>query len=203
MYREMKKLLITGSIGSGKSEVCRYLRSKAFPVYDCDSRAKALYDENRGLLAAIESLFGEEVLGKDGRLDKAELAMRIFADKGAREAVEAIVHPAVNADLKHWLSIQEDSGAEIAVIESAIALRVPALLALADAVVFVDAPLERRVERAMERSGITEEEVLARMQSQSLSSVDTDYYILNDNTLDMLHRKADEVVELFRKTKKQ
>lgn len=203
MYRAMKKLIITGSIGSGKSEICRYLKGRGFPVYDCDSHAKALYDEKPELLEALASMFGSGVPVKDGRLDRAGLAARIFADKGAREAVEAIVHPAVNADLALWLSFQEKSGAEIAVIESAIALRVPELLALADAVLFVDAALERRVARVTERSGITEAEVLARMQSQSTDAVDADYYILNDNTLDMLHRKTDEVVELFMKTKKK
>ncbi len=82
MYREMKKLLITGSIGSGKSEVCRYLRSKAFPVYDCDSRAKALYDENPGLLAAIESLFGEYTHRKFCLVEPPVFSQHFFAEKG-------------------------------------------------------------------------------------------------------------------------
>ena len=72
-------IVITGGIGSGKSEVCRILRKMGFCAqYNADTRAKALYEEHPSLLADIESALGCSLRDEDGRFVPARLAARIF-----------------------------------------------------------------------------------------------------------------------------
>ena len=115
----METILITGGIASGKSVVCRYLESKGYPVYDCDSRTKALYENVPGLKEKVEEAIG---------VPFSRIAV-IFEYPCKREALEALVYPLVVEDIRKWLSEQDS---EIAFIESAIAL---------------DKPLEQRLRR--------------------------------------------------------
>lgn len=159
----MKVLLCTGGIGSGKSFVVAMLRAMGCPAYDCDARAKALYDEDPQLLAEVASLAGREVLGADGKLDRKALAARLFADPALRAQVEEKVHPAVIRDFSAWKARQ--SGPFV-VLESAILLEHPQYRDIYDRVLLVSAPDEVRLARVMARDGAPREAVLQRMASQ-------------------------------------
>ena len=88
----MRTLAVTGGIGSGKSYVVRMFAALGIPVYDADLRTKRLYDEDRGLLGALQALLGPGLV-KDGRLDRQYMAGRIFSDRCLLEKVEALVFP--------------------------------------------------------------------------------------------------------------
>lgn len=179
-------LLCTGGIGSGKSFVVRILQEMGLPAYDCDARAKALYDEDPQLLQEVASVAGASVIGEDGRLDRKALAGRIFADEALRREVEARVHPAVTRDFRAWLSRQE---APMVVLESAILLENPAFDALYDRVLVVTAPEALRVERVMARDGLSREAVLQRMQSQwsdERRMAHADWVVCNDGEQPLL-----------------
>ena len=105
----MKTVLITGPIGSGKSEVRRYLESEGFPVYDCDSRTKALYDAIPGLKARIEVELG---------ISWSQIGV-IFTDAARRQKLESIVYPFVVRDILEWKS---GLMSRLAFIESAVAM---------------------------------------------------------------------------------
>lgn len=156
-------ILCTGGIGSGKSVVTRVFRELGVPCYDCDSAARELYDRDPELLAGVVALAGDEVLGEDGRLDRAALASRIFSDRGLLEKVEALVHPAVLRDFERWC---ENQDSRIVLIESAILLEKPAFDSLPDKVLVVTAPEQVRVGRVMRRDACTEEQVRRRMAAQ-------------------------------------
>ena len=160
----MITVIVTGGIGSGKSAVCSLLKERGVPVYDSDARAKALYDEDPSLIPALESALGVPLRGADGRLDKADLAQRIFADEAARESVESLLYPVLLKDFKAWRQAQ--GAAPFVVLESAIILSKPLFRGIADAVVKVEAAPEIRLRRAMERDGATEEAVRRRMAAQ-------------------------------------
>ena len=81
-------MVITGGIGSGKTVVARYLASKGIPVYDCDSRTKALYFENPLVVMDIEEALGESVCDAEGALDRGKLGSLIFSDKSKLALVE-------------------------------------------------------------------------------------------------------------------
>ena len=92
---------ITGGIGSGKSTIAKQLREMGYAVYDTDSEAKRLIMEDAGLRQQIEQLFGKEVY-QDGVYQTALVAQRVFADKSLLAKLNAIVHPAVKADILRW-----------------------------------------------------------------------------------------------------
>ena len=92
----MKTVLVTGGIASGKSELCRYLSSKGFAVYDSDSRTKALYDSVPGLKERVEDALG---------VPFSEIGI-IFSDDARREKLEAVVYPEVLKDFLEWKSSQ-------------------------------------------------------------------------------------------------
>lgn len=160
---DMRILLCTGGIGSGKSTVARAFGVLGAPVYDCDRAAKELYDRDPGLLEEVVELAGREVLGPDGRLDRVALSGRIFADPQMLAAIEELVHPAVARDFARW---KEAHDAPVGVIESAILLEKPNLAGLYDRVLAVSLPEETRVRRTMLRDGLTEAQVRSRMAKQ-------------------------------------
>ena len=87
-------LVVTGGIGSGKSEVCRILMDMGIVhQYNADSRAKALYEEHPSLLVDIEETLGCSLKDEDGHFVPAKLAARIFSEPQALEAVESHLFP--------------------------------------------------------------------------------------------------------------
>lgn len=167
-------LAVTGGIGAGKSYVCDIFSAlHGIPVYDSDSRTKALYDTDAGLLEQIRVIAGDSVISSDGRLSKKRLASMIFSDPHMLSRVEAAVFPAVMKDFDGWKrSVREDASRSgrpappFVIIESAIFLSKPVLAPMADKVLYVDAPLELRIERVMRRDGVGRDEVLARISNQ-------------------------------------
>lgn len=160
----MKVLLITGPIGAGKSMASRALQDCGMPVYDCDRSAKELYLRHPHLLVRIEEALGCSVRDGAGALDKKKLAALIFRNREDRLKVNALVHPLVMADFKAWCASQT---APWVGLESALLFSSEAGASLAcDAVLYVDAPLETRLERVIRRDGCSREQALARIRSQ-------------------------------------
>ena len=105
----MKRLGITGGIGSGKSYIANMLRDELrVPVYDCDARAKCLNEEDPQIREALTELVGPEVY-RDGRLVKPVLAAYLFQDESHAAQVNAIVHPATATDLICWADERADA----------------------------------------------------------------------------------------------
>ena len=170
----MKTVLITGGIASGKSEVCRWLASKGLPVYDSDSRTKALYDSVPGLKARVEEAIG---------LPFAQIGV-IFEDAVKREALEAVVYPEVLKDFLGWRAAQTGP---VVFFESAIALEKPIFDGLWDEVWLVRAPLEQRLARNPRTA--------ARLASQKETCEEqADVVIENDSSLEELHKKVDNLL---------
>lgn len=182
----MTVLLCTGGIGSGKSFVVSILQTMGCPAYDCDPRAKALYDEDPALLQEVVKLTGQEVLTPEGRLDRKKLAARLFPNPELRKQVEALVHPAVIRDFTAWRDAQN---APLLLLESAILLEHPQYRPLYDKVLVVSAPEELRIQRVMTRDGVSRQAVLQRMASQwseSQRRAAADYIIENDGEQPLL-----------------
>ena len=164
------KVGITGGIGSGKSYVCKHLQQHGITVYDCDSAAKRLIRTSPTLQKQIISLVGS--------LDKAAMSRFLLASEANQQAMNAIIHPAVFQDF-------ETSGMQW--MESAI-LYESGANRLVDKVVVVTAPQEVRIQRIIERDGITREKALqwiARQWSQDKVMKQADYEIVNDGEADI------------------
>ena len=95
---------LTGGIGSGKSTVSARLAERGATVVDADAIVHELQQPGTEVFAAIVDRFGEEIVGPDGRLDRPALAARVFADPEELTALNAIVHPAVGAEIEARLA---------------------------------------------------------------------------------------------------
>lgn len=158
----MKRLAITGGIGSGKSTVCRLLAEVGgVEVYDSDSRAKEVMNSHPQVVREVTALFGPEAY-KEGVLNRPYIAQRAFADKELLGRLNAIVHPRVVEDYEQWVAQQ--SGPYV-VLESALLFSSP-LEGHYDVSVAVVAPDEIRVQRCVARDGATPEQIRERMARQ-------------------------------------
>lgn len=157
----MYKVGLTGGIGSGKSTVCAMLRERGVTVYSSDERAKELMNSDSTIKERIIARFGAESF-EDGVLNRAYLAQRVFASEEELAALNAIVHPRVMEDFEAWA---ESAEGEYVVLESAILFE-SGFDSKVDMVVAIMAPEDLRIERAMQRDGVTKEQVVERMRRQ-------------------------------------
>ncbi len=157
----MYKVGLTGGIGSGKSTVCAMLRERGVAVYSSDERAKELMNSDSTIKERIIARFGAESF-EDGVLNRAYLAQRVFASEEELAALNAIVHPRVMEDFEAWA---ESAEGEYVVLESAILFE-SGFDSKVDMVVAIMAPEDLRIERAMQRDGVTKKQVVERMRCQ-------------------------------------
>lgn len=153
---------LTGGIGSGKSLICRMFGMLGVPVYDSDSRARRLMETDSALTGSLKEAFGTE-LYREGRLDRAALAGRVFGDSDALALLNALVHPAVLRDFAAWADSQQ---AAYVIAESAILFE-SGMDRETDFDITVSAPDRIRLQRAMARDGADEKSVAARMAAQA------------------------------------
>ena len=193
-------IVVTGGIGSGKSEVCRMLKDMyGLPIYEADSKAKELYVRHPELLESIEKAFGTAFRNEQGVFQPYLLAQRIFGDEAAVAVVESLLFPHMIADFNDFAS----SSGNIIIFESATVLEKPQFKGFADKVILVDAPFDVRLDRACRRDGATREQVIARMQGQKLMNefseglvpVHVDEIIMNNGTVEDLKVAVKEVMD--------
>ncbi len=154
-------IAISGGIGSGKSVVSRILRSWNYPVFDCDSEAKRLMDNDDTIKALIaRDICADAII--DNNIDRKRLADVVFNDATKLQRLNEIVHTSVRNLLRSWTS---NIVAQYAFVETAI-LRSSGLENDVDAEWFVDAPKDIRIQRVIKRNGISAADVNARMDSQ-------------------------------------
>ena len=192
----VKTLGITGGIGSGKSTVAALLGKKlGVRVVSADDEARRLMVEDEGLRRQLIERFGADTFLEDGSLNRAGLAASVFDDPKEVEALNAIVHPAVREALGKSILQAKEDGIGLFAYEAALIYEIGAN-DLVDAVLLVDAPLELRISRVMQRDGSTRSEVLSRMSNQ-LSSEDlrarADFVIDNDGDLAALQDSVDSL----------
>ncbi len=190
---------ITGGIGSGKSYVCRLLQKRGYEVYDCDNAAKRLIRTSPEIRRDLTDLIGSDTYfeGGGGRkdkkyiLNKKAVAEFLLASEENAHAIDRIVHPAVFQDFI-------ESGMEW--MESAIIFE-SGIYRLVDRIIVVTAPEEVRIQRVMQRDGISREKVLewmGRQLPQDIVRERADYEIVNDGEAD-LDRQLDSLLEINNK----
>ena len=169
----MIKLAVVGGIGSGKSVVSRMLEIMGVPVYDCDSRAKELMVKNTTIVKELKRMFGDECYDADGGLNRKYLASRIFVDERNTKRVNALVHPVVKDDFCSWTKMQE---AQVVAVETAL-LYESGMIDVVDKVLVVWTDKETAITRSMQRSGMSRNQVLNRMEKQMATD---DLLLLSD-----------------------
>ncbi|MEI6409971.1 MAG: dephospho-CoA kinase, partial [Bacteroidota bacterium] len=153
---------ITGGIGVGKSTVCRIFEALGIPVYDADYWAKWLITNDPALKQQIKELFGAEAYLPDGTYNRAFVASQVFSDKNKLAALNASVHPAVARHGAEWHQAQIERGCPYTLKEAALMIESGSYRQL-DCLIVVTAPESLRIQRVMQRDGVDEKTVRARI----------------------------------------
>lgn len=189
----MKKIGLTGGIGSGKTMVAKIFETLGIPVYYADDKAKFLMNHDPELKEKLISQFGE-ALYKNGELDRPFLASIVFNDPLKLEQLNSMIHPVTIRDAEQWMRNQD---APYTIKEAAILFESGAAEHL-DYVIGVSAPAHIRMKRVMDRDGLTAEEIRKRMEKQISESMKMklcDFIILNDEA----ELVIPQVIELHKK----
>lgn len=191
----MKKIGITGAIGSGKTTVCKLFEHFGVPVYYADDAGKRLMNESISLKTAIIQNFGNEVYTESGELIPSALSQLVFGNSDKLSLLNSLVHPAVGSDFREWCELHKAS--PYILKEAALMFESGSNQSL-DAVVCVTAPLELRIERVMNRNGFSRSQVEERMQKQWTQEeklAASNFEIINDG----VHSLIEQVSQLHRK----
>lgn len=159
----MRRIGLSGGIGSGKSTVARLFADLGAFVVDADAIAREVVSPGTQGLADLAEAFGPDILTPDGSLDRQALADIVFADPAAREKLNAITHPRIAARTAELVASIPDSAVFIHDVPLLVEL---GLQDAYDLVVIVDAPDEMRVQRLVER-GLDADDARARIAAQA------------------------------------
>ena len=187
---------LTGGIGSGKSAAADEFARLGAAVVDADLIAHELTEAGGAAIPALERIFGKDVIGRSGAMDRRKMRERVFADAAAKRALEALLHPMIRDESRR--RIEAANGPYVVHV-------VPLLVESADyrkrvdRVLVVDCPEALQIERVRARSALPEADVRAIMASQATRAerlAAADDVIDNSGTLDALRR---QVAALHRK----
>lgn len=192
-------IAVTGGIACGKSEVGRILSQMEFAVCDADHVAHDLMKKGTLVYRQVVDLFGTRILSNEGEISRPVLGKDVFENPEKREALNRLVHPAVQAALEERIEEARLDGRNTAVL-------VPLLFESGmdslkwDAVVCVSSP-ESQVLQRLEARGHEEEEALQRIGSQlPLEEKErrSDHVIRNNGSLGELDQSTRETVQRIR-----
>ena len=186
---------LTGGIGSGKSTVARIFNKLGIPIYDSDTRAKALYTESVELRGLMIDNFGTDVY-QGSEINRKELAAIVFQDKSKLALLNSLVHPVLQNDFENWMRQQTGKY----VIREAAILIESGAYKTCDKTILVTASEQVRISRVMKRDDTSRDQVLQRIKNQ-LSDIEkkkyTDFEIQNNGTESLIEQvlKIDQLLK--------
>lgn len=175
----MISLGVTGGIGCGKTYVCRILEKQGVPVFYTDAEAQREMLENTSLQQTLCNIIGKPVVSAEGLLDKRVISSYISQGEDYAQRVNAVVHPAVRRRMQRWLQEQD---ARISAVECALLFE-SGYDDDVDYTIVVDAPLDVKIKRVMERDGHSADHVrkiMALQMADDKKKAMADFVIVND-----------------------
>lgn len=188
----MIRLALTGSIGMGKSTVAKMFERAGVPVFDADAVVRDLQANDPALISAIGKRFPETMM--NGVLDRERLALKVLGYPAELQALEAIVHPAVQSARTHF--IEENRNA------SALLFDIPLLFETGgekafDKIIVVSAPPGIQRKRVLSRPGMTAKKldaILARQMPDKEKRNRADFVIDTGGDLSTTERQVGDIL---------
>lgn len=175
----MKRIGLTGNIGTGKSTVALVFQVLGVPVYHADIQARLILESDHAK-EVLATLFGSQIFNSQQQVDRKALATIVFSDKEKLKSLNSLVHPMVEKDFSLWCVAHQEKKY---IIHEAAILFESGFDRLFDAIIMVTAPEELCIARVMSRDGITREMVIDRIRNQwpqNKKQELSDYRVVND-----------------------
>jgi len=191
----MKVLGLTGGIGMGKSASAQLFRSRGVAVVDTDDLARQVVEPGQLALAEVLAAFGPQVAGPDGKLQRDELARRVFADPAARQRLEAILHPRIRALWRAQVETWRTERRPLAVVVIPLLFETKAETEL-DATLCVACSAATQQQRLLAR-GWSLEQIQQRLQAQwpaETKMARADYLVWTEPELDVHAAQIDRIL---------
>ena len=178
---------LTGGIGSGKSTVATILVACGAVLVDTDAIAHALTAPGGAALPALSSEFGPGIIGADGAMDRARMRALAFGDASARRRLESILHPMIGDEARRQAGL---AGSRPVVFDVPLLSASSPWRQRVERLLVVDCTEETQVQRVMQRSGWSAEQVqrvMAQQTPRAARRAIADAVIFNDGiALDVL-----------------
>ncbi|MBR2809175.1 MAG: dephospho-CoA kinase [Erysipelotrichaceae bacterium] len=185
---DLKKIAITGTIGSGKSTVLKYLKEKGFECFSCDEYNAILLKENKEVISLIKKSFP---VVNDGIIDKKALASIVFNNKESLDLLESITHPFIIEKMKELLEDDKTAFFEVPLLFE------EHLESLFEKTICVSAYRQVRISRLLNR-GLTMRDIISRELNQMPDQIkenQADYLIDNSYDLEYLYKQVEKVLK--------
>jgi dephospho-CoA kinase len=187
---------LTGGIACGKSAVAEYLRSNGWDVVDADVIAHQALSRGESSYSDVVKEFGPSILNSDKGIDRKTLGAIVFKDKTKLNALERIVHPWVQTQVKTKRSALEKAGKTMAFYDVPL-LYEKNLVGQFHQTIVVACDEKLQIKRLNKRNGFTEDEARRRIAAQwplAEKIKKADHVIYNNGTLSDLHKAVDAVL---------
>ena len=156
---------LTGSIGTGKSEVARQLEILGASIISADQVGHEAYTPNTEAWEQVVAAFGDDILQDDKDIDRRKLGAIVFSDPSQLEKLNAIMHPRMARMVSDKIEVLRGQGVKVVVVEAALLFEA-GWDALVEEVWVTDTSEDIVVGRLKERNGLSEEEAKKRINSQ-------------------------------------
>ena len=191
----MLKIGLTGGIGTGKSLVTSFLQDQGANVINADLLGHEAYLPGTVGFEQVVSEFGEEIVGKDGHVDRQKLGPIVFSDPSNMDRLNAIMHPLIKSMIQTQLDDGESKGQLIAIVEAAVLIEA-GWESLFDEIWVVTADEEEIIRRLGSRNGLSREDSQKRINSQMTSierSAHGDVIINNTGSVEDLKENVESL----------
>lgn len=187
---------LTGSIGTGKSTVSHMFKEEGIPVVDADVIAREVVEPDREAYRGIIDAFGSEVIHADGRLNRKALGAIVFSDDAKRRQLNAIIHPAIRAEMLRQRDALVATGVRFVVLDIPLLFE-SKLRGFVEKVIVVAVDPAIQLGRLMTRDGSTADEANLRIKAQipiDEKAKLADAVIDNNGSLENTRSQLDEIL---------
>lgn len=198
--KQSRIIVITGSIGSGKSTVTNMIKKMDYSVIDADDIGKKIYLKGKDAYFEIIESFGKDILNSSEEIDRKKLGYIVFSNEKKRIVLNKITHKYIFEEMKNEIN---KIGSEIVFLDIPIYFEVrdtmKSLGIVPDLICMVSTNRDIQIERVQNRDGFTKEEVESRLNAQK-NNIDllkeADYIISNNETIVDLKLKVNRFLDI-------